>query len=54
LFYVILIKLKTSFHTNPISKKLNAKFLRYLHLKIGYALVSTMNPVVKKLHFKEI
>jgi len=54
LFYVILIELQTSFQTNPISKKLKDRFLRYRRLKIGYASVSTMTLVVKKLHFKEI
>jgi len=53
LLYVILIELQTRFQTNPNSKKLNNKFLRYLRLKIGYASVSTMNLVVKKLHLKD-
>jgi len=48
------MELQTSFQTNPISKKLNDRFLRYLHLKIGYASVSTITLVVKKLHVKEI
>jgi len=54
LFYDILIELQTSFQTNPISKKLNNRFLRYLRLKFGYASVSTITLVIKKLHFKEI
>jgi len=54
LFYVILIELQTGFQTNPISKKVNDRFLRYRRLKDDYASVSTITLVVKKLHFKEI
>jgi len=49
-----LIELQTSFQQTQFEKKLNCRFLRYLGLKIGYASVSTMTLVVKKLHFKEI